>query len=376
MLLLTFLNLIILSQCYSSVKFIKFKETFNMHEFDKSFSNFEIIDRYEIGNFKGIALFAKPGHISASFAINTLFNADYIEWDSLIKATNVNDAQCDATWNLAKVSRGKSDRNYYIYDSNQGSDTIVYVMDSGIYINHPDFENRASVGISLVKNENGIDKNGHGTHVAGIIGSATYGVAKKSQLISVQILDQFLSGYLSTIVSGLQWIYNHSKTHTKKSVINLSVNGVGVNKFVNDAIDEMVRNNISVVVSAGNYGSYACMYTPSSAKNAIVVSSINDWNEFSKFSNHGKCVTINAPGENIYSTHLNDSFRILDGTSMAAPHVTGVIALFRTMFPNYGSFQIMDLLLANAQEYNIFNLPENTTNKIINNQIRRIDCSS
>lgn len=191
----------------------------------------------------------------------------------------------------------------------------------------------------------GMDGNGHGTHVAGTIGAldkivstdtASYhlpGVATGVGLVAVKVLNDQGSGYLSTILAGLEWVASNGTV----SVVNMSLGGKsttsGALTAYQEAIDPLVARGIQVVVAAGNENAVLDLndgdyYVPAEVESAITVAALTEnGSSRASFSNHGDVVDIYAPGSSILSTYPGNTLAYLDGTSMAAPHVAGAIAL-------------------------------------------------
>lgn len=225
----------------------------------------------------------------------------------------------------------------------------MFVLDTGINTAHEDFGGRAIVDANFVNSETAQDLGGHGTHVAGIIGSSTFGVSKKAKLRSVKILDKHGDGTTVSLLQGtvsnmiciyillvsliinptiaLEYIGKISKG--EKSLINLSLSGPK-SKLVNDALSSTSKSyNIPIFVSAGNSADDACEYSPSDNPDVFTVGSMDQDDNVSHFSATGECVRLYAPGQGIKSTWIgsNDNTMVLDGTSMANPHVSGIAAL-------------------------------------------------
>ncbi|CAG8472084.1 11240_t:CDS:2 [Dentiscutata heterogama] len=256
--------------------------------------------------------------------------------------------QTNPTWNLDRLDQRFLPRDsLYISPATGGRRVNVYVIDTygailctlyvkinhityatGIDINHTDFQGRASWGISIIKGTPNIDEYGHGTHVAGIIAGKKYGVAKATSVIAVKALGKTGTGSWSDVIAGMSWVAQQHKYNKRKhSVVNLSLTG----KYfppANAAVKALIDIGVHVTVAAGNYyGANSCFFSPSSTPEAITTGSSSIDDTISRFSNVGACVDIFAPGQNVTSVWLNNGTRSLSGTSMASPHVAGVIAL-------------------------------------------------
>ncbi|OBZ86926.1 Subtilisin-like protease 8 [Choanephora cucurbitarum] len=235
------------------------------------------------------------------------------------------------SWGLDRIDQRQGTDNRYSFANSKGKGVTIYLMDSGILEDHEDIAGRVTVGKTVVGDlDDPIDKNGHGTFVAGVCCGTKYGVAKEANIVSVKTLDDKGNGHLSDLLTGLQWIVDkHLSTPNAKSIVNLSL-GAFYSQATNDAIEQAMSLGIHFVVAAGNYGEDACKYSPSSTPGAVTVGAIDEDDSVSYYSNFGKCVDIFAPGTNIKSIWptSKDATRVLTGTSMAAPHVTGIMAIF------------------------------------------------
>lgn len=262
-------------------------------------------------------------------------------YSNVSSAYNEFDIQYDAPRHLARLSS-----RYNIYDEDdeltykfpadfQGESVNAYVIDTGISCNDPEFEARCTIGEDFTGEGSG-DNNGHGTHVAGILGSKTYGVAKKINIIEVKALDKSGTGSLSSIISGIEFAVNHYRDYQaknpdnpRKAVINLSI-GAFRNAVLNKAVEVAYRSGLVLVAAAGNSNVDACTSSPASAKYAITVGAIDDRNDrFASFSNWGRCVNILASGVKVASVN-SKSYNyplILSGTSMSTPSVCGLVAI-------------------------------------------------
>ncbi|KAJ3416227.1 serine protease [Chytridiales sp. JEL 0842] len=236
-------------------------------------------------------------------------------------------SQSGAPWGLRRLSKPDLPLpNLYSFNSAAGEGVDAYIIDTGVLISHPDFEGRARVGASFSTDNNDVDGNGHGTHVAGTVAGKTYGVAKKANIIAVKVLSGSGSGSNSDVIAGVNWVAQQASRSGRKSVANMSLGG-GANTAVDNAVAAAVRAGVTMVVAAGNNGRDACSNSPARTPDAITVaaSDIND--VIASFSDRGTCVDIIAPGVNILSSWNNGATRSISGTSMASPHVAGVVAV-------------------------------------------------
>ncbi|KAJ1963026.1 proteinase B [Dipsacomyces acuminosporus] len=264
----------------------------------------------------------------------------YVEKDSVVYAS---ETQTNAPWGLARISHrqplGFGTFNKYVHDPKAGDGITVYVVDTGINIEHVDFEGRAKWGKTIPLNDVDADGNGHGTHVAGSIAGKRYGVAKGAHVVAVKVLGSNGSGSMSDVVRGVEFTVSEhrkeaaefkkaGKTH-KGSVANMSLGG-GLSRALNLAVDAAVRAGVHFAVAAGNDNRDACNYSPASSPNAITVGATTITDERAWFSNYGKCVDVFAPGKDILSTWIGSRYQTntISGTSMASPHVAGLAAYF------------------------------------------------
>lgn len=271
--------------------------------------------------------------------------------DIVFKALEVRE-QKNSPAHLARLSQASynSKRTSYYYDTTAtGKDVNVYVLDSGIKADHPEFEKRAFPGKDFTGEGSG-DTNGHGTHVAGIIGSKTYGVAKEANLYEIKTLDKSGRGSLSIILGAIEFAVNHRKRARMPGVANLSL-GAFKNPVMNQVIDAAVDTGLVVVVAAGNLNVDACYTLPASAQKAITVGAIDDSTlGIAEFSNWGRCVDIFSSGVAVSSVGLKHEHvpELLSGTSMSSPIVAGMAANMLSM--NVSPFEVKEKLLEMGRE--------------------------
>jgi hypothetical protein len=263
-------------------------------------------------------------------------------------------------WGLDRIDQNEGTSPFdsqYIYDST-GQGVDAYVIDTGIYP-HADFGGRLKPGFSSISDSRGTtDCDGHGTHVAGILGGATYGVAKEVNLIPVRALDCTGSGTDANIIAGINWIIaNHQEG--QPAVANMSLGRptgpiASSNSALHAAVTNLLEDGVIVIVASGNGGSDACTQTPANIFGTITVNSLDVNDQDSSFSNFGACTDIYAPGRNIVSAGISSSTSsILDsGTSMATPFVAGAVARILQENPAFDRTQVVEKLFANAKPYN------------------------
>ncbi|KAI9494017.1 peptidase S8/S53 domain-containing protein [Zychaea mexicana] len=251
-------------------------------------------------------------------------------------------------WGIARIThRDKDDLKSNIFDDAMSGEGVhVYVFDTGVNADHPDIKGRVTRDANFIEYEDDNDASGHGTHVAGIIGGTTFGVAKKAQIHSIKILDKQGDGSTVSLLRAISFVGHVAIPG--KSIINLSLSGPP-SQLIDSALSSLARErNVPVFVAAGNTGDDACAYTPSRNAAVFAVGASDNIDNVPMFSSFGKCVRLYAPGVDITSSWLGTESHSLDGTSMANPHVTGIAALLLGK-NNYASVdQVYDTLTSIA----------------------------
>ena len=297
----------------------------------------ELHDSHVIGDFKFEVI------ESEDFPVNAFTNKNVIdiEEDRTDWSINGYSTQENPTWGLDRIDQriNKLDKKYH-YSSGAGSKSTVYVLDTGIDVNHPEFEGRAKWGYD-VTGDGQKNLHPHGTHCAGTIASKTYGVAKKATVVAVRVLGSDGSGSTSGIIAAIEWVVKQS---TKNKVASMSLGG-GVSQALNNAVAQASKKGVIFVVAAGNENQNACDTSPASEPSAITVGATDLDTKIAYFSNWGKCVNIFGPGVDILSTVPGNRTDTMSGTSMATPHVAGVVALMINDAKSYTPEQVKNFLV-------------------------------
>jgi len=290
--------------------------------------------------------------------LRTIRFAEEIKYIAADGIATAHDDSCsvqnDAIWGLNRIAeRDISLTGTYKYGSTAGEGAEVFILDTGILINHEEFEGRAVWGPNFADTVNS-DCNGHGTHVAGTVGGKLYGVAKKTTVISVKVLGCTGSGSWSGVIAGVDYTADKKNRKGKFAIANMSLGG-GKYQPLNDAVAAGVKAGVVFVVAAGNSNADACTSSPSSTPTAFsvgatVVRGVNGVQQDvrTSWSNYGTCVHILAPGELIKAAWYTSptSYNTISGTSMAAPHVAGASALYLATNPDANPKDVQDFVVS------------------------------
>jgi len=281
-----------------------------------------------------------------------------------------------ASWGLDRIDQrqGKLNGHYTPSAGLQGAGVHCYVLDTGIRTTHTDFGGRAIPTLEVLSDQPrecttsdtscGLDNHGHGTHCAGTIGGASYGVARNATIHAVKVIADSGSGSFTWFIEAVDWIVARGE---RPAILSASLGGSGWIQTVNDAINQAVAKSVTVIVAAGNEGTDACNFSPSGVAVGITVAATTASDEEASWSNYGGCVDIYAPGASIVSAgHRTDNASaIKSGTSMATPHVAGVAALIlqydRKMTPE----ELMSFLSSTATKDVISNVRSGSPNRLL-----------
>ena len=251
-------------------------------------------------------------------------------------------------WGLDRIDQRVGLDERYIYDSS-GAGVTAYIVDTGIRATHSDFGGRVAPGAEFIHDGRGTaDCLGHGTHVAGTLGGATYGVAKAVTLVPVRVFGCSGSTTTSAVLSGMYWAVQDHPSHAP-AVMNLSL-GSSASAVMDAAVVAAIEDNISVSVASGNSGVDACWDSPARVEQAITVNASSYPDAAPAFSNYGRCTDIYAPGSNVVSaSNVSDTATsTMNGTSMATPHVAGVAARYLSVHPAATPAQVQAAILTGA----------------------------
>lgn len=237
------------------------------------------------------------------------------------------------------------------YSDSAGAGTTIYILDSGINAAHTEFTGRLAPGANFMVTPSDANTNdcyGHGTHVAGTAAGTTYGLAKLATIVPVRVLDCGGNGSLETVLGGINWVINNHVSG--RAVANLSLGGDAAFPTLDNAIAALVADGVAVAVAAGNLSTDACNASPARAPAALTVGASTAQDVRAYFSDFGPCVDLFAPGSNVVSAWINspNATKFESGTSMAAPHVAGALAVLWTDNPSLTATQVEAVLVATA----------------------------
>nr|WP_246258318.1 S8 family peptidase [Amycolatopsis anabasis] len=287
----------------------------------------------------------------------------YVEQNKVVHAST--DQLNPPSWGQDRVDQRDLPLDSKYSYSTTASNVTAYIIDTGINLTHTEFGGRAKSGYDFVDNDaDATDCNGHGTHVAGTVGGATYGLAKEAKLVAVRVLDCGGSGTYEGVIAGIDWVTQNA---AKPAVANMSLGG-GASSSVDDAVRRSIAAGVTYGLAAGNdNGANACNTSPARTPEAITVGSTTNTDARSSFSNIGTCLDIFAPGSGIKSAWIggNTASNTISGTSMATPHVVGGAALYLAANPAATPQQVRDALVSAGTKNKVTNAGSGSPNVLL-----------
>lgn len=318
-----------------------------------------------IARFGAVNVYAGSGSMQLSSELASLYE---IEDDVAVEVQGFPTAGSTTVmpWHLDRIDQRELPRdNQYRYFNTciiqpaVHETTVNWVVDTGIDVAHPEFEGRATWGANYADTIN-TDCHGHGTHVAGIIGSRQFGVCKNASLVAVKVLNCNGIGTLSTVLKGLEYIKDNHQPG-KKGIVNLSV-GSPKSAILDMVIAELVNvPGLYIVSAAGNNNMDGCKYSPGGAEGTITVMAADVADYRATFSNYGNCTNIYAPGVDVQSTLPGGQSGTYSGTSMASPVVAGMLNLLVQEYPDMHARAMRAFVLQTATKYMVRNNPNTAT---------------
>lgn len=313
---------------------------------------------FNIGDLNGFIIKDSPMTLKE---VKKIPLVDTVDEDSTVMINE------ETSWALLRIAYTNPDyKNDKYTPKYKGEGIDIYILDTGVFAENVEFEEN-----QVIKGWNSIertdvtkDRNGHGTHVASLAAGTNFGVAPKATIIPVKVLNDQGSGSWSGVIRGIEWVVKNVRKRKRCSIISMSLGGI-INKAANKAVEKAIKIGIRVVVAAGNSGNNACGYSPASAKGAITVGATTQSDVKSYFSNIGNCVDILAPGSNVKGAWIGgkSSTRVISGTSMSAPLVSGALAqILQEKECQRGA---EDLIKEKALKNVIKDVPSNTPNLLL-----------
>ncbi len=319
----------------------------------------EMIDVHG-GKIKSIFRHALNGYAAEmtekeALAVSKDERVAYVEQRQMVSPSTIWEENVSGwdSWGLDRINQRFRPLDCWYTYNNTGAGVDVYVIDSGVKTDHPEFGGRATA-YNYIPGGNGQDCTGHGTHVAGTIAGRYVGVAKQARIISVRVFgcseadNRHSNLYILRAVEWITWVRNG-----RPAVVNMSLSGEPY-QALDDAIRRSINTGITYVVAAGNDGIDANNVSPARVREAITVGATDRYDNranagYYGASNYGTALDLFAPGNEIRSaSHANTGFVYKSGTSMAAPHVAGAAAILLQYYPNASPAQVHDVIVRTA----------------------------
>jgi len=295
-------------------------------------------------------------------ALKEMPGVEYVEEDSRLDATpeTVASRSDQNSWGLLRIDSNNSAGKTGPGQAAAGQSVHVYIMDTGIRTKHQEFDGGRAVPTLEVDNLNlkecmgahncAADNNGHGTHAAATVGGKTVGVAPGATMHAVKVLDDEGTGSYANVLMAMDWILQHGKRPAVMLTGTTSDSNVDASRSLKDAIDKAAADGVSVVVGAGDSTANACKSTPAFVPSAVTVGATTENDQLLSSSNFGSCLDLLAPGTNIKTADVLSDVGLVSvsGTSMAAAHAAGAMAVSMAADPSKTAKEITTQLISTS----------------------------
>ncbi|MER5771714.1 S8 family peptidase [Streptomyces sp. NPDC001985] len=285
-----------------------------------------------------------------------------VEQDQRVHSTAT---QTNAPWGLDRIDQANLPLNgTYTYPDSAGGGATVFVLDTGVRISHQQIAGRAFNGYDFIDNDNiAQDGYGHGTHVATTAAGTTYGVAKKAKIVAVRVLGNNGSGTTAGVIAGVDWI---TANRVANSIANVSLGG-GPSTALDNAVSRSIAAGVTYSIAAGNSAAPASNYSPARVATAITVGATTRTDAKASYSNYGPVVDIFAPGSDITAGWNNSDTATYtgNGTSFAAPHVSGAAAIYLTSHPGASPAAVSTALVNGATPNVLTSIGTGSPNRLL-----------
>lgn len=266
-------------------------------------------------------------------------------------------------WGLDRINQRQLPLDNSSSNAFDGSGVTAYIIDSGVEGTHPEFTGRLLSGFSSIRGSlPNTDCSGHGTHVAATVAGKNVGVARGALIVPIKVFPCRGGTSTETILRGIEYAIEHHQPGSP-AVANLSLGGP-IDPALDYGIQALVADGITAVVAAGNDNQNACNVSPARASQAITVGASTQSDVRASFSNFGSCLDVFAPGQEVLSAWLGGTYSLLNGTSMASPHVAGIAALYLQANPRLTPSEVESAIKNSSTKGALISIGRNSPNSL------------